>query len=229
MSASITVSLQEFHRAAELAIQRSERTYPQFINGQSLAVASQATKLTEKADANRIAYEMAGNVRTKIRVSKMTGRKKAVRQYDVMEGSLAARIINARLVERGEKPIFGRELVKAARKMIGAKLRSVSFIRSGWIYAVRTLSAAVGYSAGSQAGNTARMMGQPKGYARPARTAISSMVTCEIANTALIEEGRTPMPVALNGLEAALRFVARDMMAHLAKKLQPEFNAVSAR
>lgn len=225
----MTVALQECNRAAEQAVAHSERTYPQFINGQALSVALRAVKQTKKADASRIVYALVGNVRTKVRVSRKTGKRVATRQYDVAEESLAARIVNARLVERGEKPIFGKELVKAVKRMIGARLRAVAFIRSGWIYAIRTLSATVGYSARPASGEAARMRGQAKGYARPARSVLSGTVAAEIGNTALIHEQRNPMPVAQRGLELALRETARDMMEHLRKKLQPICTAVSAK
>lgn len=227
MSAEIKIDFTEFNRAAEQAIRHSERTYPQFINGQALAVASRAIKETDRADASRIASELAKNVTTKTRVSTKTGKTKTSYRYSVDQNTLAARIINARLVDRGEKPIWGKELTKAARRMVGARLKAVNFIRSGWIYAVRTLAASVGYSAGPRDG--ARMTGQPKGYAIPARSAISSMVTTEIGNTALLQDKRTPLPVAQRGLQAALNFVAKDMLDHLAKKLQPVFQEVSAK
>lgn len=226
MSANMTFALHEFHRAAELCVQHSERTYPQFINGQSLAVAARAIRETERANAQQIAAQLAKDVSVKTRVSTKTGKEKRTYRYKVDENTLAARIINARLVARGETPIWGKELAKAARRLIGARLKAVSFIRSGWIYAVKTLAASVGYA--SARGDSARMTGQPKGYARPARTAISSAVTCEIANTALLQDERTPMPVAVRGLDAALRFVSRDMLDHLAKKLQPVFKQFSA-
>jgi hypothetical protein len=175
MSVTLNIAGEEFHRAAEQCIRHSERTYDQFINGQALAVASRAIKETEKANADRIAYELAGNVSTKIGTNRKTGKRTTRRQIDVLETSLAARIVNARLVARGEKPIFGRELVKVARRMIGARIKATSFIRSGWIYAVRTLASAVGYSAGARDG--ARMTGQAKGYANPARPAVNSVVS----------------------------------------------------
>jgi hypothetical protein len=227
MSAALTIDMREFNRAAELCIAHSERTYPQFINGQLLAVTSQAIKQTEKADANRIAYEMAGNVRTKLRTSRKTGKRSATRQYDVIETSLAARIINARLKASGMPLIWGKELAKAARRMIGARLRAVAFIRSGWVYAVRTLSREVGYSSGRA--DAAAMRGQPKGYAIPAKRVVSGAVTGTAVNTALIQNERTPMPVAMRGLQAAINYVARDMLDHLQKKLQPVLNQYSAR
>lgn len=227
MSASLHIAGEEFHRAAEQCIKHSERTYHQFINGQSLAVASRAIKETERANAQQIAAQLAKNVSVKSRTSAKTGKVRNSLKYSVDQNTLAARIINARLIARGEKPIWGKELSKAARRMVGARIKAVNFIRSGWIYAVKTLSAAVGYSAGPRDG--ARMTGVAKGYAKPARPAVNSVVSAEIANTALLRDKRTPLPVAERGLSAALSFVAKDMLAHLAKKLDPVFKEVSAK
>jgi hypothetical protein len=158
MSAQLTVDFQNFSRACNEVVKSSERTFPEFANSRMLFVSKKAIEDTEKADASRIAYQLAGNVRTKIRISRKTGKRKAVRQYDVMEDSLAARIVNAKLKAAGQSLIWGRELAKAARRLIGARLRSVAFIRSGWVYAIRTLAPLVGQS--SIAPGATKMSGQ---------------------------------------------------------------------
>lgn len=227
MSVSLIADFKSFAAAANAVVADSERTFPEFANSRMLFVAKKAIEDTEKADANRIAYQLAGNVRTKIRISRKTGKRKAVRQYDVMEDSLAARIVNAKLKAAGQSLIWGRELAKAARRLIGARLRSVAFIRSGWVYAIRTLAPLVGQS--SIAPGATKMSGQVKGYAYPARFAISSVVKCEIGNTALIEDKRSPMAIAERGLSSAVRREQSEMLARWQKKLQPVMDKYSAR
>lgn len=227
MSAELKIAVQEFNRAAQACIERSERTYDRFINSRALHIAKKAIQDTEKADANRIAYELAGNVQTRLRVSRKTGQRKASRKYDVMEDSLAARIVNARLAKDGSaRLVWGKELAKRARKLIAARLRAVAFIRSGWIYAIRTLAATVGGGAGAI--GAARMSGQPKGYARPARRAINSNVTAEIGNTALLSEDARSK-VAAKGLARAMDRERREMVDHAFKIFQPVMNSVSAK
>lgn len=225
MSATLEISVKEFSRAAEICIQRSERTYDKFINSRALHVAKKAIEDTEKANGDKIAYELASNVRTQMRVSKKTGMRKTLRKYDVMEDSLAARIVNARLSKAGEALVFGKELAKKARRLIGARLRAVAFIRSGWIYAIRTLGAAVG-GAGSNQG-AARMTGQPKGYARPARRAVNSVVMAEIGNTALLSEAARS--VGQKGLAKAFDRERKEMLDHAFRTLKQPVESVSAK
>ncbi len=226
MSAELKISMQEFNRAAELCVQRSERTYDKFINSRALHVAKKAIEDTEKASADKIVFELAHNVAAKSRISRKTGKRKITRTYDLSEQSLAARIVNARLVARGEKTIWGAELVRKAKRMIGGRTKAVAFIKSGWIYAVRTLGAAVGGGAGVL--GATRMSGQAKGYAKPARRAINSVVTAEIANTALLSEDARSR-VAVKGLAKAFDRERKEMLEHAFKTLQPVFSSVSAK
>src|SRR5687767_5645690 len=65
MSASLEIPTREFNRAAELCIQHSERTYPAFLNGQGLRLASFAVRETERAEASMIGAKL-GQVSTRI-------------------------------------------------------------------------------------------------------------------------------------------------------------------
>jgi hypothetical protein len=109
--------------------------------------------------------------------------------------------------------------------MISARLRAVSFIRSGWIYAVRTLGAKIG-GAGSNQGAT-RMTGAPKGYAKPAARAVNSVVMAEIGNTALLSEAARG--VGQRGLAKAFDRERREMLDHAFKVLRPAVESVSAK
>lgn len=209
----------------------SSRTYPQVVNGQSLALATRALRNTIKADANKIAAEL-GQVATQKKVSK-TGRVSFKRIYEDSNDTLAHRIVIARLLEKGGPIPDAREIDRMAKRMRGARLRAVSFIRSGWIYAIRTLATKVGYrdarGTRARAGEGTRMSGQAKGYAKPAPANSGSVATCEIANTALLQDKRSPMPVAMAGLNAAFAESVRDMKQHLTDKLNGVFKKYSAK
>lgn len=243
-AASLTVATEEFRRAAELCIVHSERTYPQFLNGQGLRLSSFAVKHTQKADTGTIAAQL-GQVSTRIRNKKTGGmlsrRSDGRRGFGVREFSSAAsrdlyRIINWRRTRTGKNAIGGKEMSKPARRMRSATLRSPGFIAAGWIYAVKGLAKAVGYSEFLDT-KVPKMSGEPKGWVNPARAAINSIVTCTMGNTSLLGRSaeRTglrngnPMPVAQKGLTLAYQLTAKDMLDHLAKKLQPVFNQFSAK
>lgn len=233
MSAELTVSIQEFNRVAERLIATSERTYPKFINGQALRVVSFAVKLTGKANAEKIQRQL-GTLKTESEVGKFykNGKRTAsgfIRlkktDWHRMELTLAARIINARRKHAGEPMLWGKALAESARKMTAARARSVAFIKSGWIPAIQALVSVTPYKdkTVSTSADGARIKGVPKGYAKPARFTISSTVTCEVGNTALLAVGKfsagNPMPIAEKGLRAAMDLTTRDMADEFYKRM----------
>lgn len=238
MSVTLDISAaarREFDRAVAECIKHTERTYPEFINGQALRLASFALRETERADAGKIAWNLG---QTDLRfTNKRTGAKlkKARRVFGSSAASINLyRIVNWRRKRAGLKPLGGKEMSGPARRMRGAALRSTGFIASGWVWAIRGMARAVGYSA--DASRSTKVSGSPKGYAQPARFTISSNASVEIGNTALLavsaartgkRQGR-PMPIAQKGLSRAFILTARDMIEHLRSKLIPVFNRFSA-
>jgi hypothetical protein len=231
MRLTTSVNNAEFNRALQAAAKESSRTYPQVVNGQSLALASRALRATMKADANKIAYQL-GQVATQKKVSKK-GRVSFKRIYADTNNTLAHKIVVARLRQRGQPIPDAAEVDRMAKRMRGARLRAVAFIRSGWVYAIRTLATQVGYrdarGGRPRAGEAARMTGTQKGYAKPAPKTSGDVAACEIANTALLQDERSPMPVALAGLNSAFAESVRDMRNHLREKLSGVFRKYNAR
>lgn len=244
MSAELKIAVQEFNRAAQACIEHSERTYPQFLNGQGLRLGSFAVRETEKSDASKISAEL-GQVSTRIRnlktgafLSRRSGSRGGFgrKVYSSESSQDLYRIINWRRVRTGKKPVGGKAMSKPARKMRAASLRSPGFIAAGWIFAVKGLARAVGYSPFLDT-KTPRMSGKQKGWVNPARTAINSRVDCTLGNTSLLaqSEDRTgrrpgnPMPIATRGLARAYALTTKDMLDHLAKKLRPVFAQFSTK
>lgn len=232
----IKVDTTQFSRAAAQLLTKSSRTSVDFLNGQALAVAARAIKLTEKADANKIAIQM-GQIGTEVKFSKKAGKRRTRRIYDTSVSSLAHRIINARRIKKGEPPIWGDELDKQARRMVTGRLRATAFIKSGWIYAVRQLANVVKGRRPSTAGESVQMKGQPKGWAKPAKQVSpqsNATIVSEIGNSALIALSKSgtrsnPMPLAARGLQAALDLTAKDMMQEYERRLRPVVKEHSAR
>lgn len=232
----MTMNTQDFNRVLAKVAAESERTYPQFLNGQSLRLASFALRETERADVNKIAWSLGQSDRRF--TNKRTGAalKTPKRVYSSASSLNLYRIVNWRRKRAGLEPLGGQAMSAPARRMRAATLRSAGFIASGWIYAVRGLSRLAGYSDRIPTKGV-KVSGQPKGYVLPARFAINSNVTCEIGNTSLlgVSAARTglrpgrPMKIAMKGLAIAKDLTAKDMLAHLARKLQPVLNQYSAR
>lgn len=233
---SMTMNTGDFNRVLRQAFAQSSRTFPEFINGQALRLASFAQSQTQRADASKIAATL-GQTSTQIANLKTGARlKKSKRVYTAQASLDMYRILNWRRVRAGKAPLGGKAMSKPARKFRAASLRSSAYIASGWIWATKTLAKVVGYR-DAQRSAGAKIGGKPKGYAKPATTTINAMVSCEIGNTALLAESarRTgsrkgaPMRIAERGLAIARNLTAKDMLAHLARKLQPVLDKHSAR
>jgi len=227
MRATVSTNEREFGQLLREAAAASERTYPQVVNGQGLALSVRALRNTEKAEAGKISQEL-GQTASQTTVSRK-GRVRFKFGF-ASNDTLAHRIVIARLREEGRSIPSQAEIDRMAKRMVGARRRASAFIRSGWIYAIRKLSKMVGYKDArgqrAGAGEAARMTGEAKGYARPATRVLNGIVECEIANTALIQEdgaSRSPKPVAERGLERAFAESVRDMKRHLEEKLGSVF------
>lgn len=227
MIPTISTNEREFGAVLREVLATSERTYPQVVNGQGLALSVRSLRNTEQAGAGKIAQEL-GQTASTTKVTKR-GRVKFGWAF-ASKDTLAHRIVISRLKKAGKAIPSAAEIDRMAKKMVAARRRASSFIRSGWIYAIRTLSRAVGYRDARgqrhRAGEAARMTGAAKGYAKPAQRVLSGIVECEIANTALIQEdgaSRSPRPVAERGLNRAFEESVRDMRRHLSEKLGSVF------
>lgn len=235
MKVAMTMNEKDFARVLELVFARSSRTFPQFLNGQALRMASFAVESTEKADPNKIAWAL-GQV-NRVFSNKKTGKalKTPRRVYSSAKSLSLYKIVNWRRARVGLPGLGGKAMSKPARKLRAAALRSTSFIASGWIYAVRGLSRLVGYE-GVARPKSARMTGSEKGWVQPATFTLSGIVSCIIGNSALLaqsaqrtgaRDGR-PMRIAQHGLGIARDRTAKDMLAHLARKVQPILTQHSA-
>lgn len=240
MRPTLTVDTRQWQQAANDLFKTSSRSCVDFINGQSLKVASEAIKQTESANRAQIAAVLGatGNA-VKLSVSTRGKRKgQLVARRGgllVRENSFAARILGKRFKDTGKWGVKGETMEERVRNFITARMRSVAFIKSGWIPALRILSSVVRKKpSGVQSSAGARQVGQPKGSAKPATFSLRSIIESQITNTALKTESRAPatggdpMPVAVAGLRKALAVASADMIKKLAERLDPDFRRFSA-
>jgi hypothetical protein len=243
MKPTIIIDSRQWQKAAKELFETSSRSCVDFTNGQALRVASLAIKETEKA--NRVEIERIMGVlssKQTIRGGK-AGAKGWVRitKRKIGADSFAARIVAKRFRETGSWfGLKGKTLEQKALKLIAAKVKSVGFIKSGWIPSVQTLSAVVYQKPRGLSGSVSgsKIVGAKKGYAVPARFGFRSKIEAVIANTALNQSSKfsswhgkkgNPMPVAEKGLQRALNLAAQDMIQKLAERLNPDFKKVSAK
>lgn len=231
MQASLKWNLSQFNDTLARAAKESSRAAPLVINGHALAVASRAIELTDKANRQQIAHVL-GQTGTQLNWTKKGTLRKGRRakgQAVIKEGSLAARIVNARRREYAgpEYQLWGNALESAARVLIAARQRGAAFIKSGWIWALRDLSQVVRGGKRSVTDKDVKAVGARKGKAVPARAnSGGGMFKATIENTSLIQSGgkfqskgsHNPLPIAEKGLALALAAETKNMQEHLMKK-----------
>lgn len=143
----------EFKRTLEKYRQFSRRDVPEIVNTKAFFIARAAVVYTPKADSSAV-------------------RKFFNRQTQKLVGM----IINKRRGARGEKGLYGDAMAEAQAMMKASRLRSIAFIKSGWLPAIKTLEKLTRYRRGaerSEAGNTiglVHQIGKEKGKAKPARS-----------------------------------------------------------
>jgi hypothetical protein len=211
-----------------------KRTYTDFINGQTLAVVTEAVKLTEQADRAQIAY-MLGQVGTQVRtISKGKRAGRLVRGKSILrddlENTVAARILTKRFNTTGEWLAEGKTLADRVRRFIGKRIQSVSYIRSGWIPARNKLFSVVRQkpaNAKSFAGG--RLFKTFSGGAKEARSTLG-LITCEAKNSIEGKPDQTRADeVAVKGLQRALDVAAQSMINKLAERMKRDFREEGAR
>ncbi len=241
MNPTITLDAREWQAAARELFETSSRTCVDFTNGQALKVAVESVRQTHKANRTAIEYVLGAVSRAVSFVTVSRGKNKGKVRVkrgliEAREDSFASRILAKRFQQTGKWGVKGETMQERVHNLIAGRTRAASFIASGWIGARNVLWTIVRKKpAGTMSIAGARQYGRPKGSAKPAAFALRSNIEAIISNTALQDHvvklpatGGNPMPVAVEGLQKALDVAAKDMLAELARRLDPDFKKVSA-
>lgn len=194
-----------------------------------------ALQLTRHADAGRIAREMAQTVSETQKVSK-TGKVSVRRKLSFGVGDkdlLSARIVNWRRRKEGLPPLWGQKLTAASKALTQARMKSVNFVRSGWLGTIAKLAPLL-KKAGRAGG--IREKGRLKGAAemigfgtnRPSVVIVNRAMNPERRDNPHITPARLKA-LADEGLARAMQFVTRDMVAYMERKLQKTADKFSAK
>lgn len=241
MKPTITLDKRQFTAASRELFKTSSRTCVDFTNGQALKASIESVRHTEKVDAAKIQAELGAIAREVSFKQISRGSKKGQWRtkrggFVTRENSLASRILGWRMREKGSFGIAGTTEEQRVTNFINSRVRSRSFIASGWIAARNKLFSIVrNKPAKMRSVADARAYGKPKGDAQPAVFSLRGKIEARIENTALLTQskepskGRNPMSTAVKGLQAGLNATARDMLAELARRLNPDFKKVSAK
>lgn len=214
----------KFDRALTEYLKYTSRTLVQALNTKGYYIARRALFVTAKVNPARIKAELGRFVFT--RKETASGRISRRRTLELApsrvnpEVSLAEMILIARYRKKGGWPKNRREMDKRIRDLVAARLRSVAFIKSGWLPAIRALAPVADRSGPIPLDNAARQYGAAKGRAIPAGESADVMVTT-IENSALgrPEEKQGLQVYGARGLQQAFDHEAASMIEYIEGKL----------
>lgn len=189
-----------FDRELTRYIQASSRELPAILNSKAYFIARKALWFTDKA--------AAGKVREFAKMPTRDG------------GLLAAAMIQKRRKGKGLPGLYGREMKAEIARVIAARLRSIAFLKSGWIPAIQGLDpkAQDKQLAAPKVGSV-KQYGRPKGSVS---SATESVMTAVIQNFAQAKSDRIQAlsTIGGRGLNRAFLDEAASMAQYVEKKLK---------
>jgi hypothetical protein len=202
MASSFRLDVREFKSTLNRYRQYSRRDNVEIVNTKAFFIARRAVVETPKADSAKVR-----------------------KFFDRATQRIVGMIINARRGKRGEKGLYGEAMREAQMMMKAARLRSVAFLKSGWLPAIKTLEKLTNYRRGvarSEAGSAigrALQIGQPKGHAVPAREG-SFLAKAVITNLADARRDTKQALYKFGGpaLQRAIDFETASMKQYIEQK-----------
>ena len=212
---SLTIDQAAFTRTLRKYAKVNKQTFREIVNKKALDLAFNAQRLTEAADPKAIEYKL-GAIGNKVGRNRKTGGLRKGRRI-LKEDNFAARIVNSRRKKAGQPLIWGKELERAAQKLINARVRAVKFLRSGWLPAIKKLSYSVDrrdrvrWPKGLVKGKA-----KPKGYGVAARSELKPAAL--VANSATKNNAKAQAKI-IKGLKAGLNATMADMVIYIDRKM----------
>jgi hypothetical protein len=213
------VNTDEFTATLNRYRQLASRDPKKICDTKAFFIARRAVIETPKADKAQIKDDLGRIIHRKKQPVRMSLRtvKRYTRYGLEVQVPLAALIINAR---RGRgRGLYGSAMTEAIRAMLAARLRSIAFLKSGWLPAIRTLVGLADTRGAPRQERGPAQIGVAKGYAVPAqsgwraRTIIANMAsTRKEDRTALYKYAEPALQRAFDAEEASMRdYIERKM------------------
>ena len=138
-SATIRVDTKEFEAAIRMLSARTGKSLPDLVAKKLYYTARRAVWYTKIASFFKISQELGQNIET-VKSGKRKGslRMKKFSTFNTARTAsapLAAILVNFYRAKTGRKGVYGKEMKKAVQKFVGARMRSIGFVKAGWIAA----------------------------------------------------------------------------------------------
>jgi hypothetical protein len=222
-------SQREFDRTLKSYLAVNGRTLPEALNEKSYFIAGKAIRNTHKADVNQIRASLGAEMKSVVGKRGKALKKKKIGFTDKYSNSVAVAIVVAGLRKAGEAIPSAEKLAELGLALIRRRLKTVTFIRSGWLPSLRRLARFSKY--GRLKFDDAKQYGQPKGGTSPATASQGDYAKVSIWNSAGGESKHKQalLRYGAPGLEAAVNEETASMKQYLEKKLRQNAQAVGIR
>jgi len=223
------VNMGEFTATLNRYKELSKRDPKKICDTKAFFIARRAVIETPKADAVRIKGELGRVISKKKQAVAMSLRtvKRFSRWGLEVQVPLAALIINKRLGKgRG---LYGAAMTEAIRSLLAARMRSIAFIKSGWLAAIRTLVGLADTRGAPRQQSGPVQVGASKGFATPAQDSWRAKTT--IGNTASAKHDSQAALIKYGepALQRAFDAETASMKDYMERKLKETAKAAGVR
>jgi len=196
----------------------TKKSLAEVLNQKAYFIARKALWFTRKANAADIKSDLRRIGLSNARTTK-SGRTVQT------EGPRGALIINRKRGRLGEKGLYGSEMREAFDFLLYSRLRSIAFLKSGWIPAIRILDSFVKDKSGAAPSDRdAKVYGAEKGAAYPA-TDGGEQIIARVLNSAAGKTASSYKALDKWGgaaLELAFHDEAGSMQDHIERKMNQD-------
>ena len=217
---SFRVNTTEFDATMRRYREISKRDPKKICDTKAFFIARRATIETPKADKGVIKTQLGRLIIKKRQVVAMSLRtvKRFSRFGLEVAAPLVALIINKR---RGKgRGLYGAAMTEAIRALIAGRLRSIAFLKSGWLPAIRVLIGLADTRGAPRQDKTPVQVGQAKGYATPARSDWRAKTTIVNAADARHDNREALIKYGEPALQRAFDAETASMLGYMEKKLR---------
>lgn len=225
MGATLKIDMGQFRKMFKEYSQVTKRDFSTALNTTGFYIARGAVHETYRADKAKVRAELNALIKNP------SGKHKLVKTANGADAPLVALLINARRGKRGEKGLTGAKMAKAVKSFIARRLRSIAFIASGGIPAIKAFEPyADKKGQAPRMDRAVRQYGKAKGSGTPAKpntwTPFAKLVNSASAN------GDTKGALQQHYGTALTKSVAkevRNMQAYMLSKMQQTARRFSAK
>jgi hypothetical protein len=224
-----------FNRTFKRYMQFSSRDAVTAINTKAYYIARKAVWFTHKADKGKVESALGKYVALPSNGKSKTQRKRIRLVKGTKHNApLAALIINKRrgkLTEGGKGGLYGKEMARAIREMLMARFRSIAYIKSGWLPAIKALAKFADKRNEPGIDFDSKQIGNPKGSGTPANLNETGKTIATIINETWTKHdpgGAAMFKYGASGLQKAFNDEAGSMTQYIKDKLkaaEKDFNA----